>query len=61
VVREGRIVEGGMRAARKRFKDDVREVEEGFECGIVLENFHDIKDGDVIEAYETRKVAQKLE
>jgi len=61
LVREGTIVHDGMMASLKRFKDDVREVEEGFECGIVLENFHDIKDGDVIEAYETRKVAQKLE
>jgi translation initiation factor IF-2 len=61
LVREGTIIYDGTMASLKRFKDDAREVEEGFECGIVLENFHDIKDGDVIEAYETRKVAQKLE
>ena len=39
----------------------MREVEEGFECGIVLENFQDVKEGDVLEAYETRKVARELE
>jgi translation initiation factor IF-2 len=61
LVRDGTIVYDGGIGSLKRFKDDAREVEEGFECGIVLENFHDIKDGDVIEAYETRKVAQKLE
>jgi translation initiation factor IF-2 len=61
LVREGTIVYDGTLASLKRFKDDVREVEEGFECGIVLENFQDIKDGDVLEAYETRKVARELE
>ena len=48
-------------ASLKRFKDDAREVEEGFECGIVLENFQDVKEGDVIEAYETRQVERQLE
>jgi len=61
LVREGTIVYDGGLASLKRFKDDVREVEEGFECGIVLENFQDIKEGDVLEAYETRKVARELE
>jgi translation initiation factor IF-2 len=61
LVREGTIVYDGSLASLKRFKDDVREVEEGFECGIVLENFQDVKEGDVLEAYETRKVARELE
>jgi len=61
LVRDGTIVYDGAINSLKRFKDDAREVEEGFECGIVLENFHDEKDGDVIEAYETRKVARALE
>ncbi|HZO60455.1 MAG TPA: translation initiation factor IF-2 [Solirubrobacterales bacterium] len=61
LVREGTIIYDGSIASLKRFKDDAREVEEGFECGIVLENYNDVKDGDVIEAYETRKVAQTLE
>jgi translation initiation factor IF-2 len=61
LVRDGTIVYDGAFASLKRFKDDVREVEEGFECGVVLENFQDVKEGDVLEAYETRKVARELE
>jgi translation initiation factor IF-2 len=60
LVRDGRIVFDGTIASLKRFKDDVREVEEGFECGIVLESFQDVKVGDVIEAYETRQVEREL-
>jgi translation initiation factor IF-2 len=44
----------------RRFKDDVREVAEGFECGIGIENFNDIHEGDVIEAFEVREVAREL-
>ena len=51
----------GRIASLKRFKDDAREVEQGFECGIGLENFNDIKVGDVIEVYETRELARKIE
>jgi translation initiation factor IF-2 len=61
LVRDGTIVFEGAIASLKRFKDDVREVDEGMECGIVLENFHDIKEGDLIEAYETRRVERELE
>ena len=61
VVREGTIVYDGRIASLKRFKDDVREVEEGFECGIVIENFQDVKEGDVLEAYETRQVERELD
>ena len=43
-------------AQLKRFKDDAREVAEGFECGILLENFNDEKEGDILEVYETREV-----
>jgi translation initiation factor IF-2 len=60
LVRDGTIVYEGTIASLKRFKDDVREVEEGFECGIVLENFQDVKVGDVIEAFETRQVKREL-
>jgi translation initiation factor IF-2 len=56
VVREGAIVYETTIASLKRFKDDVREVQEGFECGILLENFNDVKEGDVLEAYETREI-----
>ena len=60
LVREGTVVYDGRVASLRRFKDDVREVTAGLECGVVLENFADIKEGDVIEAYETRQVEQTL-
>jgi translation initiation factor IF-2 len=56
VVRDGTVVYETRIAQLKRFKDDVREVEEGFECGILLEGFNDLKEGDVLEVYETREV-----
>jgi translation initiation factor IF-2 len=60
LVRDGAIVYTGRIGSLRRFKDDVREVAEGFECGIGLENFQDIHEGDVIEAYEVREVARTL-
>jgi translation initiation factor IF-2 len=57
-LREGTVIWKGQIASLKRFKDDVREVREGFECGIGLENFQDLKAGDVIETYEEREVAR---
>jgi translation initiation factor IF-2 len=60
VVRDGvEVYEGGI-ASLKRFKDDVREVREGFECGIGIENFNDVKVGDLIEAYKIEEVARSL-
>ena len=56
VVRDGTVIYETTIAQLKRFKDDVREVEEGFECGILLEGFNDVKEGDVLEIYETREV-----
>jgi translation initiation factor IF-2 len=56
VVREGAVIYETTIGSLKRFKDDVREVQEGFECGILLDNFNDVKEGDVLEAYETREV-----
>jgi translation initiation factor IF-2 len=56
VVREGTVVYETTIAQLKRFKDDVREVAEGFECGILLAGFNDVKEGDVLECYETRQV-----
>jgi translation initiation factor IF-2 len=56
VVREGTVVYETSIAQLKRFKDDVREVEEGFECGILLQGFNDVKEGDVLEVYETKQV-----
>jgi translation initiation factor IF-2 len=60
VVRDGVVVYDGRIGSLRRFKDDVREVAEGFECGIGIENFNDIKEGDVIEPYEVREVAREL-
>ena len=56
VVRDGAIVYETTVAQLKRFKDDVREVAEGFECGILLDGFNDVKEGDVLEGFETRQV-----
>jgi translation initiation factor IF-2 len=60
VVRDGVVVYDGRIGSLRRFKDDVREVAEGYECGIGIENFQDVKEGDVIEAYEVREVARQL-
>jgi translation initiation factor IF-2 len=56
VVRDGTVIYETRIAQLKRFKDDVREVEEGYECGILLDGFNDVKEGDVLEVYETREV-----
>ena len=56
VVRDGTVVQDSSIAQLRRFKDDVREVSEGFECGILLDGFNDVKEGDVLEAYETREI-----
>jgi len=60
VVRDGVVVYEGRIGSLRRFKDDVREVAEGFECGISMENFQDGHEGDIIEAYEVREVARQL-
>ncbi|HET8895178.1 MAG TPA: translation initiation factor IF-2 [Gaiellaceae bacterium] len=56
VVRDGTVVYTTTISQLKRFKDDAREVAEGFECGILLDGFNDVKEGDVIEAFETREI-----
>ena len=56
VVRDGVVVHEGQIASLRRFKDDVREVAAGYECGIGIENFNDIHEGDVIEAYAMEEV-----
>jgi translation initiation factor IF-2 len=56
VVRDGTVIHETSIAQLKRFKDDAREVSEGFECGILLDGFNDVKEGDVLECYETRQV-----
>jgi translation initiation factor IF-2 len=61
LVRDGTIVYDGRIGSLRRFQDDVREVQAGFECGIVLENFADVKEGDILELYDTRQVERELE
>jgi translation initiation factor IF-2 len=60
VIRDNVVVYQGRLGSLRRFKDDVREVQQGYECGIGVENFSDIKTGDVIEAYAIDKIAAKL-
>jgi translation initiation factor IF-2 len=60
LLRNGTIIYQGKFSSLKRFKDDVREVATGFECGIGIENFNDIKAGDVIEAYIIEEIAREL-
>jgi translation initiation factor IF-2 len=61
LVRDGRVVWEGRLGSLRRFKDDAREVAAGYECGIGLENYNDVKPEDVIEAFEMEAVARKLE
>jgi translation initiation factor IF-2 len=56
VVRDGTVVYEGNIASLKRFRDDVRSVRDGFECGVGVENFNDVKEGDVLEFFETVEV-----
>ena len=60
VVREGVVVYDGEVGSLKRFKDDVLEVREGYECGIGIANFNDVKTGDEIECYSVEEIARKL-
>jgi len=61
VIRNGVEVYSGTIASLRRFKDDVKEVKEGFECGIGVENFNDVKVGDVLECYRMDSVARTLQ
>ena len=60
VVREGTVIYDTTIDSLRRFNEDVREVSSGFECGIVLANFQDLHEGDVLETYETRQVEREL-
>ncbi len=60
VIRDGIVIYTGMLGSLKRFKDDVKEVNTGYECGLNIENFNDIKVGDVIEGYEEVEIKRKL-
>jgi translation initiation factor IF-2 len=60
VIRDNVVVYQGKLASLRRFKDDAREVQQGYECGISIENFNDVKSGDILEAYAIDKIATKL-
>jgi translation initiation factor IF-2 len=61
LVREGTVIWTGRIGSLRRFQEDAREVSAGFECGIVLEGYQDVKEGDVLEVFETRQVERELE
>ena len=60
IIRDGIVLHSGSLGSLKRFKDDAKEVATGFECGLNIEGFNDIKIGDVIEGYEQVEVKAKL-
>jgi translation initiation factor IF-2 len=60
VIRDGIVIHSGELGSLKRFKDDAKEVSSGFECGLNIHNFNDIKIGDMIEAYGEIEVSRKL-
>jgi translation initiation factor IF-2 len=61
LIRDGIVVYTGTLGSLKRFKDDAKEVSAGYECGLNIERFNDIKVGDIIESFETTEIARKLE
>lgn len=60
LIRDGIVIHEGKLGSLKRFKDDVKEVKNNYECGLNIDKFNDIKEGDIIEAYEEKEVARKL-
>ena len=58
VIRDGIVIYEGKLASLKRFKDDVKQVKQGYECGLMIEKYNDIKVGDRIEAYVMEEVPQ---
>ena len=56
LVRDGIVVHEGVIDSLKRFKDDAKEVADGFECGIGIQNFNDVKEGDVIECFTMEEI-----
>jgi translation initiation factor IF-2 len=60
LVRDGTVIYDGEIGSLRRFNEDVREVASGFDCGVVLRDYADVKDGDVLETYATRQVEREL-
>ncbi len=60
LIRDGVVIYTGKLGSLKRFKDDVKEVASGYECGLNIENFNDVKVGDIVEGYEIIEIQRKL-
>ena len=60
VLRDGETIHSGRLSSLRRFKDEVKEVEAGLECGIAIENYNDVKEGDIIQFYETEQILRKI-
>jgi translation initiation factor IF-2 len=60
LIRDGAVVHDGTIGSLRRFNEDVREVQSGFECGIVLANYSNVEEGDTMEVYDTRQVERTL-
>ncbi len=60
LIRDGVVIFTGELASLKRFKDDVKEVSKGYDCGMQVKGYNDIKEGDIIEAYQEVQVKKKL-
>ena len=60
LIRDGIVVFNGKIKQLKRFKEDVNEVKNGYECGLSIEDFNDIKVGDIIESFEIKEIKRKL-
>jgi len=60
VVREGERIHEGKLSTLKRFKDDVKEVATGYECGIAIDGYKDVREGDILEVYEVKEVRRQI-
>ena len=60
VMRESQVINSGELDSLKRFKDDVKDVKNGFECGLSLRNFNDLNEGDQLEFFEIQEIARTL-
>ena len=61
MIRDGIVIHEGNVASLRRFKDDVKEVAEGYECGISIESYRDVKEGDVLEAFTQEEIEQTID
>jgi translation initiation factor IF-2 len=60
LIRDGVVIFTGFLSSLKRFKDDVKEVSKGYDCGLQIKNYNDIKEGDIVEAFQEVAVKKKL-